>query len=141
MNEITLYASNVRGLASNTKYNRKITITNLETLRKALSVDYVPVSYKDNTRSIKNFISSNCIIVDLDNDHSDNEADFIDINKVKEAFPDVRFYIHYSRNNMKPKNGKSPRPKFHIIFFCNEITDEKAYSMLKKKSMIVFLYR
>lgn len=140
MNEITLYASNVRGLASNTKYNRKISITNLEMLRKALSVDYVPVYYKDNTRSIKNFISSNCIIVDLDNDHSDNEADFIDINKVKEAFPDVRFYVHYSRNNMKPKNDKSPRPKFHIIFFCNEITDEKAYSKLKQEIYDYFPY-
>lgn len=135
MNEISLYTSNVRGLASNTKYNRKISITNTEILRKALSVDYVPVAYKDNTRSIKNFISSNCIIVD-----SDNESDFININKVKEIFPNVRFYIHYSRNNMKPKNGKSPRPKFHIIFFCNEITDEKTYSKLKQEIYAYFPY-
>lgn len=127
MRKITLYPSNVRGFASNTKYNHKITITNIENLlRRALSVDYVPVANTDNTMSSKKIISSNCIIVDLDNEHSDNDAVFIDINKVKEAFPDVMFYVHYSRNSMKPKNGKSPRPKFHIIFFCNEITDEKA---------------
>lgn len=41
-----LYASKVRGLASNSKYNRKITIAKLETLRKALKVDYEPVFYK-----------------------------------------------------------------------------------------------
>ena len=34
MNEITLYASNVRGLASNTKYNRKITIQILKRLER-----------------------------------------------------------------------------------------------------------
>lgn len=140
MNELTLYASYVRGLASNTKYSRKISITNIDLLKKALAYDYVPVAYKDNTRSIKNFISSNCIIVDLDNDHSDNESDFIDINKVKEVFQNVRFFVHYSRNHMKPKNGKSPRPRFHIIFFCNEITDEKAYSNLKQEIYDYFTY-
>ena len=56
--ELTLYTSNVRGLASNTKYNSKITIKDIESLKKALSFDYVPVLFKDYTRSIANFISS-----------------------------------------------------------------------------------
>ena len=133
MNEITLYTSNVRGLASNTKYNCEQIITDIESLRKSLTYDYVPVTFKDNIRNIKNFIKSNCIIVDCDNDHSDNEAEFININKVKESFINVKFYIHYSRHHMKWKNGKSPRPRFHIIFFCNEITDERIYWSLKQE--------
>ena len=138
--ELTLYTSNVRGLASNTKYNSKISITDIESLKKALAFDYVPVLFKDNTRSIANFISSNCIIVDCDNDHSDKPEDWIDLVKLMEHFPNVRFYIHYSRHHMKCKDDKSPRPRFHIIFFCNEITDEKVYSTLKKDIYNYFPY-
>ena len=138
--ELTLYTSNVRGLASNTKYNSKITINDIESLKKALSFDYVPVLFKDYTRSIANFISSNCIIVDCDNDHSDKPEDWIDLVKLMEHFPNVRFYIHYSRHHMKCKDDKSPRPRFHIIFFCNEITDEKVYSSLKKDIYNYFPY-
>ena len=138
--ELTLYTSNVRGLASNNKYNSKITINDIESLKKALSFDYVPVLFKDYTRSIANFISSNCIIVDCDNDHSDNPIDWIDLVKLMEHFPNVRFYIHYSRHHMKWKDDKSPRPRFHIIFFCNEIADEKVYSTLKKDIYNYFPY-
>ena len=138
--ELTLYTSNVRGLASNTKYNSKVSITDIESLKKALSFDYVPVLFKDYTRSIANFISSNCIIVDCDNDHSDKPKDWIDLVKLMEHFPNVRFYIHYSRHHMKCKDDKSPRPRFHIIFFCNEITDEKVYSTLKKDIYNYFPY-
>ena len=138
--ELTLYTSNVRGLASNTKYNSKVSIADIESLKKALSYDYVPVLFKDYTRSIANFISSNCIIVDCDNDHSDKPEDWIDLVKLMEHFPNVRFYIHYSRHHMKWKDDKSPRPRFHIIFFCNEITDEKVYSSLKKDIYNYFPY-
>ena len=140
MNEITLYTSNVRGLASNTKYNRKITITDIESLKKALAFDYVPVTYKDNIRNIKNFISSNCIIVDCDNDHSDDSTKWLIIESLKKWFPNVKYYIHYSRHHMKWKNGKSPRPRFHIIFFSSVITDEATYHSLKQDIYKYFPY-
>ena len=48
--------------------------------------------------------------------------------------------IHYSRNHMKPKRGKIPRPKFHCIMLTSEITDHEEYKRLAKLAHKVFPY-
>lgn len=39
---------------------------------------------------------------------------------------------------MKEKRGKAPRPKFHVLFLIDEITDPDEYSDLKKRVSAVF---
>ena len=97
----TIYNSNHVGNPSNCLYPNKIEVTTIDDLKLAVSRDYVCAGYKDSYRSSGNFISSNCLPVDCDNDHSDNPSEWVTVNDVKEVFPGVRFAVHYSRSHMK----------------------------------------
>ena len=57
-----------------------------------------------------------------------------------EAFPGVTFAIHYSRFNMREKNGKPARPKFHVLFPIDYVTDAALYSDMKKLVNSIFPY-
>lgn len=78
--------------------------------------------------------------MDCDNDHSENPDDWVTPKDVAAAFPGVAFAVHYSRNNGKPKNGKPPRPKFHVFFPIERITDAAEYASLKKLVNAIFPY-
>lgn len=77
----------------------------------------------------------NCIVMDNDNTHSDDPNDWIKPEAYKTMFPDVAFIVVPSRNNMKPKDGKSPRPRHHIYFPIDTFTDKDAYKQLKEMLM------
>ncbi len=136
--KFTLFSSLRRGVAGITSYPTTTEVTDEESLKKAVQFDYVGGVYKDDHRCIENFLSSDVVIVDLDNKESDNPEDWKDVEDIKKAFPDVGFAIHRSRNNWKPKDGKAPRPKMHILFPINEITDKDAYDILKQQIYIQF---
>jgi len=137
---ITIYRSDIAGNAGNCNYPNEFNVDNLESLKEAVCKDYVCARYKNNYRNNDNFISSNCLPVDCDNDHSDAEKDWITVDDVKKAFPNVTFYVHYSRNHMKEKRGKAARPKFHILFPIDNITIREDYALLKKKITAIFPY-
>ncbi len=50
---------------------------------------------------------------------------------VRAAFPDVPFYVVYSHNHMKVKNGLPARPRFHVYFPIDEMKNVTAYEKLK----------
>ena len=56
------------------------------------------------------------------------------------AFPGVTFAVHYSRHHNREKNGKPARPKFHVLFPIDFISDAAAYSNLKKFINTIFPY-
>ena len=136
----TLYTANCVGDNMNCFYPHRMPITGTAVLKRAFMRDYVCAEYKDNRRSSANFITSDCIPMDLDNDHSDDPAEWISPDAVVKQFPDVTIAIHYSRNHMKIKNGKSPRPRFHVIFRCSQITSSKDYRALKERLCRAFPY-
>ena len=88
-------------------------------------------AYKKNYRSKENFIRSNVAVMDCDNDHSEDPEEWITPEKMEELFGDFSYAIAFSRNHMKVKDGKSERPRFHVYFQIEEITDEKVYAGLK----------
>ena len=135
-----IYSSNQRENRTNVIYERKFAIDNEKLLAEAVSCDYVCAKFKDNQRSNINFISSDCIAMDIDNDHSDNPQGWITPEKVAEIFNDVKFAVHYSRNHMKEKNRKSARPKFHVLFPIREVTNADEYSAIKRKVFNLFPY-
>ena len=47
----------------------------------------------------------------------------------------VSFAIHYSRFNNREKNGKPARPKFHVLFSIDRMTDATLYSDMKSWSI------
>lgn len=136
----TIYYSDVTGLPSNCNYPHKKDVIDEASLKEAISHDYVCAEYKNSYRSGDNFIGSNCLPVDCDNDHSDNPEDWITPNDVMQAFPNVSFAIHYSRSNNKAKNGKAARPKFHVLFPIDYETDATKYKEIKQKVNLIFPY-
>ena len=140
MAEIRLYYADCAGVPGNCSYPHEAVIEDTASLRRAVSRDYVCVAYKNSYRVNANFRTTNCLGMDCDNDHSDNPEDWITPEHVRRAFPDTTFAVHFSRNNMKEKRGKAPRPKFHVLFLIDEITDPDEYSDLKKRVSAVFPY-
>ena len=130
---ITAFCANCRGNESNCLYPNKSVIDGIQAFRKLVLYDYVFLEFKDNYRSNKNFIRAWGLPEDIDNDHSDRPEDWIYPADVAAFFTDVRYYIHYSRHHMKQKADKSPRPRFHVIFIIDEVSDYDTYGNLKKQ--------
>ena len=136
----TIYHADSVGQASNCLYPHRVEITDAATLEQAVSHDYVCAEYAGNYRSNDNFIGSDCLSVECDNDHSENPADWKAPDDIADAFPGVEFAVHYSRNHMKVKNGRSARPKFHVFFAIDPVADGEEYAGLKKLLNSIFPY-
>lgn len=135
-----IYHADCIGDPSNCSYPHADEITDAASLGAAVQRDYVCAEYQNHYRSNENFIGSDCLPVDCDNDHTENPEDWIYPSDVAQAFPNVAFAVHYSRHHLKSKNGKAPRPKFHVFFPIDTITDPDEYSNLKKLINAIFPY-
>ncbi len=122
MKTFNLYNSNTIGNNKNNFYPHEVTIQNANSIRQAVIFDHVGAKFTDNKRSNENFIESNVIMMDCDNDHSNNPETWLTPDKIKDFFPDVQFISVSSRNNFKPKGSKSPRPRHHYYFPIQKIT-------------------
>lgn len=136
----TMYYADCRGNETNCLYPHGIDITDKKSFIQAVSHDYVCAEYKGGYRNNDNFIRSNCLAVEVDNDHSENPEDWITPADVAKALPNVRFAVHYSRHHMKPKNGKAPRPKFHVFFWIDPVENYEEYKELKLLMNRIFPY-
>ena len=128
---LVLQTANVVSDAKNCLYPNRMEAGNAEELQEAIKKDHVCGEYKKNYRSKENFIRSNVAVMDCDNDHSEDPEEWITPEKMEELFGDFSYAIAFSRNHMKVKDGKSERPRFHVYFQIEEITDEKVYAGLK----------
>lgn len=136
----TIYSADTAGIPSNCLYPHKHHITDDSSLKKAVLTDYVCAEYKNSYRSNSNFIGSDCLPVDCDNDHSENPEDWVTPDDVANAFPGVSFAVHFSRSNNKAKKGKTARPKFHVLFPIDYVSDPTIYSEMKKQVNSLFPY-
>ncbi len=138
--KFTLYHADCLEIPGNCTYQHKVEVTDKDSLLQAVTHDYVCAEYQGNYRSNDNFIGSDCLPVDCDNDHSDDPEEWVYPSDVASAFPGVAFAVHYSRNHMKKKGDKAPRPKFHVFFAIDRITDAGQYSEMKKLVNTIFPY-
>lgn len=136
----TLYRSNCLEVPENCTYPHKVEVTGKDSLIEAVKHDYVCAEYQGNYRSNDNFIGSDCLPVDCDNDHSDDPEEWVYPSDVATAFPGVSFAVHYSRNHMKAKGGKAARPKFHVFFAIDRVIEPCQYSEMKKLVNSIFPY-
>lgn len=130
--KFTLYRSNCLEVPENCTYPHKVEVTGKDSLIEAVKHDYVCAEYQGNYRSNDNFIGSDCLPVDCDNDHSDDPEEWVYPSDVATAFPGISFAVHYSRNHMKAKGGKAARPKFHVFFAIDRVIEPGQYSEMKK---------
>ena len=151
---MTVFASSVRERKTNTSYPYPVEVRSPEDLEKAAEYDHVCARYRDGKnnrgrlikgyRHNKCFQSSNCLPMDCDNtNHNPLEDDIPEEQwkspeDVRVAFPDVPFYVVYSRNHMKVKDGKKARPRFHIYFPMGEVKSLETYVKLKEKVQKLF---
>lgn len=135
-----IFYADCTGREGNCLYPHKADVTDAASLAQAVRFDYVCAEYKGNYRSKANFISSNCLAVEFDNDHSEKPEEWVTPKDLQAAFPDVTIGIHYSRNHMKEKNGKPARPKFHAFLEIQPTDDPNAYSNMKKQVAGLFPY-
>ncbi|MFY9282848.1 MAG: phage/plasmid primase, P4 family [Miniphocaeibacter sp.] len=140
MIRFTLYRADCTGNLSNCIYPKKTVITDKESMIDAMKFDHVTAEYKNNYRSKANFIQADNAVLDCDNDHSDNLDDWVTVADLSTTFQDVPFIAVYSRNHMKQKGNKSPRPRFHVYFAIKPITDSTEYVSLKQKIAAAFPY-
>ena len=129
---LVLQTANVTADAKNCVYPNRKEITSGDELKEAVRFDHVCGEFTKNYRNISNFLKSNVIVMDCDNDHSDDPADWITFKKLEELFDSVCYAAVPSRNHMKEKDGKAARPKFHVYFPIEEITDADKYAAIKR---------
>lgn len=136
--KMTLYTSGTAGRESNCVYQYRKEITDADGLKAAVAFDHVCAEYKNNYRGIDNFILSDCVVMDVDNDHSDDPDDWITPDSLADEYEDIGYAITFSRHHMKAKDGKSARPRFHMYFSVKPVTDAKLYARLKKNIYLTY---
>ncbi|MCK4044484.1 DNA primase [Streptococcus suis] len=131
--QFTLSHSGQTGVQTTTVYPNQVTVTDEVSLKNVSKYDHVAGLFLNNTRSNTNFIKSDVLVMDIDNDHSENSDEWITVERLKEIFADYNFVLVTSRSHMQAKAGKAPRPKFHIYFQINEVTDKDVYVAMKEE--------
>ena len=130
--EFTIFRASCIGNETNCVYPKKCEIRNAEDLKQVANFDHVCAEFKNNYRGRENFISADVLVMDCDNNHTDNPEDWMTKGKLLALLPDVPVAIVPSRHNDKPKNGKCARPRFHAYFMIPCMSSEEEYAELKK---------
>lgn len=127
-----LQTANVAADAKNCVYPNRAEITSGDALKAAVHFDHVCGEFKKNYRNIGNFLKSNVIVMDCDNDHSEDPDEWITLEKLEELFEEIDYAAVPSRNHMKEKDGRAARPKFHVYFPIEETDDADYYAAVKR---------
>lgn len=129
--QMTLFHADVVGKAANCAYPHKVVVADTDALKCVIAHDHVCATYKNNYRNIANFQMSDVVPMDIDNDHSDDPADWITEDKMDELFGSIDYVLVPSRHHMLPKDGKSARPRYHVYFPIENCTDADEYAAIK----------
>lgn len=130
---ITVYHSWECGNAKNCRYPNVGAGSTPEELKALFCYDHTFIRFKNNYRSIDNFEEVAVAVLDNDNDHSDDSGKWIYVQDVPRLFPDVPCIVYTSRNHMKQKGDRSPRPRFHVAFPVTPMTDPTQFTALMQR--------
>lgn len=144
-----LYQSNVLQNQKNNTYKNEILVDDEDVLREVVQKDYVCAEYTDGKRSNDNFLGSDCLAMDIDNDRYDtsdgsyDEKMWVTPADIEANFPGVEFAIQYSKSNMKDKKRSDgtimcARPRFHVLFPIDRISSAEEYRVMKEKTDKIF---
>ena len=128
----TLHTADCRGNEKNVCYPHECRIASEAEFMAAVAVDHVCAAFQGCRRSVGNFQSADVLVMDCDNEHSDVSAEWITPEKVAEMLPDVSYVLAPSRHDGEVKDGKSPRPRFHVYFPHEPIEEAGEYAGLKR---------
>lgn len=140
MINFTVYSADCVGNSGNCLYPNKMIVSDKESFIAATKMDHVTAKYRGNYRSKDNFEFSDCIPLDCDNDHSDSPNEWATPLDIALEIPGVAFAVSYSRHHNLPKGDKSARPRFHIFFPIEVVSDEQGYADMKRRIADAFPY-
>ncbi|WP_099332514.1 phage/plasmid primase, P4 family [Actinomyces minihominis] len=129
---MTLFCADVAGHQHNKHYPRKLTIASPDELADAVRWDHVAAQYQGNLRGNANYETADCLVMDVDNDHSEDPEDWIAPDDLAALLPGVALMTATSRNHMRPKGIAVARPRFHVYFPITSTADAKEYAGLKR---------
>lgn len=129
--KFVLQTADAAGDARNCFYPNRVEVGCVEDLQEAVKKDHVCGSYRKDYRSVGNFLCSDVLVMDCDNDHTEDQGEWITAEKLDELMPDISYAIAFSRNHMKVKDGRKARPKFHVYFPIERTLDAGYYAALK----------
>ena len=77
--------------------------------------DHTPIKFTDGHASGDNFEYALAILLDIDNSHSDNPAEWIHQEDMEKLLQELglNYWIVASRNHWRSKEGEAARPRFH----------------------------
>lgn len=127
----TIFNADCVGKAANCSYPHKIEVGDATAMESAVAHDHVCATYNNNYRSKENFVESDVIPMDIDNDHSEDPADWITEDKMAELFGSIDYVLVPSRHHMLDKDGKCARPRYHAYFPIKKCTDADLYASMK----------
>lgn len=129
--KFVLQTADAAGDARNCFYPNRVEVGCAEDLQDAVKKDHVCGCYRKDYRSVGNFLGSDVLVMDCDNDHTEDQGEWITAEKLDELMPDISYAIAFSRNHMKVKDGRKARPKFHVYFPIERTSDAGYYAALK----------
>lgn len=131
-----LYTSRTYQRGDNSLYPYVAAIQSAEDLRAATAWDHVAAEYQNGHRGTERFVSSDCLMMDVDNAPGKGQPDippeqWRDLDAIRADLPGVEFYAVTSRSHMKAKDGRPPRPKYHLYFEIPRTTSAEEYRQIK----------
>ena len=130
---MALFTATVTGVQNNNHYPHRHEVTDAASLSAVAGFDHVAAAYMNDRRSTSAFMSSDCVVMDIDNDHTETQTEWITPERLGELMSGVEFMTATSRNHMKPKGVLSARPRFHVYFPIYEVHDADEYAGLKHR--------
>ena len=132
--QITFYRADTTGNPTNCLYRHEVRAENPQQLAEALRYDHVFVKFEDNRRRNGNFLYADLMAMDCDNDQSDRPEDWIQPEDLGSMLPEVPYFVCSSRHDGIPKGSSAARPRFHVIFPIDRITNAEEYAAMKRKT-------
>ena len=135
---LTVYCADQCGNPKNCLYPHSGTSNDPNELKRLFRNDHTLIRFKNDYRCIDNFAEAVVAVLDNDNDHSDNPQEWVTIEDIPTLFPDVPCVVSTSRNHMRQKGTRSPRPRYHVAFPIDPITRPEAYTALMQRVQAMF---
>jgi len=106
----------VVGMLKNTSFSTTPTEITEANASEFFRHDHSPIQFANGHSKGENFELATAIPFDVDNSHSDNSDDWIGADEMYELLQQfgINCYIVSSRNHLISKDGKTPRPKYHV---------------------------
>ena len=132
-------ADGIRQNAKNKTYSTHAEISSIEELTKAVQFDHTAGYFKNDERSVPNFIEADCLIMDCDNDHTEDPGKWLTPERLSERLPGVECVIVGSKNNYKDTGKYSARPRYHVYFPISETITQAGQIRSMKEALLAIV--